>query len=74
MVLESRFLGGPGGSGGGQFQGKERYLSKTSFVPLLVMIFVTQKVRAIVKIPKFAFYEPPYCTMNTCYTGDRFDS
>ena len=36
MGSESRFLGGPGGSrGGGQFQGKERYLNKTSFVPSL---------------------------------------
>ena len=35
MVSESRFLGGPGGLRGGQFQGKERYLNKTSFVPSL---------------------------------------
>ena len=26
------------------------------------MIFGTQKVSAIVKIPKFTFYEPPYWT------------
>ena len=42
-----------------QFQWKESYLSKTSFVTFFVLIFGTQKVSAIVKIPQFTFYEPP---------------
>ena len=32
------------------------------------LIFVTQKVSAIVKIPKLGFYEPPNCI----YTGSNF--
>ena len=31
----------------------------TISIRLKVMIFGTQKVSAIVEIPKFAFYEPP---------------
>ena len=36
------------------------------------MIFVTQKMSANVKFPKFAFYEPPYCARKDSGVMIRF--
>ena len=55
--------------GGASSNGRSNIWTKLLLYLFLVMIFGTQKVSAIVKIPKFAFYEPPYCTLTTALSA-----